>query len=190
MGRRSVVSFLFLLLYAWSPLNRRLNGPQQEWMFWQRNNFLPLLGIELWILGNPASSLVTILTMLPWLLANNIWTNITLLYIILFHRHSHCYISYSLKYTLNTIWHIWTTSDSTNTNLINLTSISGVVITYSLIKLQSVKWEQCTKRLNDILSSLKMIATEIKYLFPFQKRKRQKKNEVFYLIMLSTATTI
>jgi len=68
----------------------------------------------------------------------------------------HCYIPYSLKNTLNTIWHIRTTSDFTNKNLINLMSISGVVITYSLIKLQYVKWEQCTKRLNGILSSLKM----------------------------------
>jgi hypothetical protein len=62
MGR-SVVSLMFLLLYPWSPLNRRLHGPQQEWMFWQRNNFLPLLGNELWLLGSPASSLVTILTL-------------------------------------------------------------------------------------------------------------------------------
>jgi hypothetical protein len=58
------------------------------------------------------------------------------------------------------------------------------------MKLQSVKWEQCTKRLNGIISSLKMIGAEIKHLFPFQKRKRPTKNEVFYLIMLSTATII
>lgn len=159
-------------------------------MFWQRNNFLPLLGTELQPLGYPASSLVTILTILPWLIANNIWKNILLLYIILFPRHLECYISYSLKNILNTIWHIWTTSDSTNTNLIYLMSISGVVLIHSLIKPQSVKWEQCNKRLNGILSSLKMTGAEIKYLFPFQKRKRQKKNKVFYLIMLSTATFI
>ena len=90
----SVVSFMFLLLYPWSPLNRRLHGPQQVWMFGQRNNFLPLLGNEPWLLRCPASSLVTTLTMLPWLLANNIWTNISLLYIIMFPRHLHCYEGY------------------------------------------------------------------------------------------------
>jgi hypothetical protein len=169
---------MFLLLYPWSPLNRRLHGPQQEWMFWQRNNFLPLLGTELRLLGYPASSLVSILTILPWLLANNIWTNI-LLYTTLFPRHLHCYIPYYLKNILNTIWHMRTTSDSTNTNLIYLMSISGVVLTYSLIKLQSVKWEQCNKRLNGILSSLKMTGAEKKYLFHSKRERDRRRTKCF-----------